>query len=234
MSHDNAMIKTIKGLLFVMIIPIFWMVYGAFNPPAPAVNPTPSVSLSSIKNWPPELNKEYPDLKLYDHIGRTFQLSDFKGRVIVIEPIGMNCPACQAFSGAHKYGPFRNSQAQKNVPSFDKIFYKYIPELEFNDRHVIFVQLLIYDMNMKHPGPNDAINWGRHFRISSKKGHFTAVSLVDLRGQDSYKMIPGFQLIDRQFILRADSTGHNPQDDLYYKLLPLLDEIMYEPTRKVR
>ncbi len=208
------------------------MTYAVFNTSNPPTKKNQAAI--TIKNWPPQINKEYPDLKLYDHIGRTFNLSQYKGRVIVIQPIGMNCPACQAYSGAHKYGPFRDNTVQEYIHSFEDIFYKYIPQLEFNDRHVIFIQLLIYNMDMDHPSMKDAINWGRHFRISSKKGHYTAVSLVDLRNQDSFKMIPGFQLIDRNFILRSDSTGHNPKDDLYYRLIPHLDEIMYEPTKKKR
>jgi hypothetical protein len=44
----------------------------------------------------------------------------------------------------------------------------------------------------------------------------------------SRDLIPGFQMIDKHFILRSDSTGPSPADDLYSKLLPqirmLLDE----------
>jgi hypothetical protein len=38
----------------------------------------------------------------------------------------------------------------------------------------------------------------------------------------SYKMIPGFQLVDRAFILRADATGHTPTHNLWEDLLPML------------
>lgn len=33
-----------------------------------------------------------------------------------------------------------------------------------------------------------------------------------MQNQASYNMIPGFQLIDQNFILRSDSTGHNPKE----------------------
>ncbi|MDV6032997.1 MAG: hypothetical protein F9B45_23510 [Phycisphaera sp. RhM] len=51
---------------------------------------------------------------------------------------------------------------------------------------------------------------------------------IVLRGDPSmlsrqtYEMIPGFQLIDRDFVLRSDSCGHHPHDDLYKDLLPML------------
>ncbi len=44
--------------------------------------------------------------------------------------------------------------------------------------------------------------------------------------QVSYKMIPGFQLIDPEFVLRADSTGHHPKHDLFTELLPRLGEMV--------
>ncbi len=57
---------------------------------------------------------------------------------------------------------------------------------------------------------------------------YVVFSERDLRGDASYNMIPGFQLIDRDSILRKDSTGHQPRHNLWKELLPevrrLLDE----------
>jgi len=39
--------------------------------------------------WPPVAGEQYPDLQLLDHRGETVQLSDFAGKVILVEPIGM-------------------------------------------------------------------------------------------------------------------------------------------------
>jgi hypothetical protein len=42
-------------------------------------------------------------------------------------------------------------------------------------------------------------------------------------------MIPGFQLIDADFVLRFDASGHHPKHDLWRELLPavpsLIDEV---------
>ena len=43
----------------------------------------------SVSPWPPEVGKPYPDLNLYDHRGNLVKLSQFKGKVLLIEPIGM-------------------------------------------------------------------------------------------------------------------------------------------------
>ncbi|PCJ99090.1 MAG: hypothetical protein COA45_06510 [Zetaproteobacteria bacterium] len=171
--------------------------------------------------WPPILNQAYPDLELIDQDGESFKLSYLKGKVIIIEPIGMNCPACQAFSGAHDYGAFKNNAIEKHSQSFRKIFPLYAKGLELPSKDVIFVQLLLYDMRMGKPTPKNAREWARHFKIYKKNNHFVAVSPYDMRSDASFKMIPGFQLIDRNFILRIDSTGHSPKHGLYKHLIPM-------------
>lgn len=39
--------------------------------------------------WPPVAGQPYPDLELRDFRGETVQLSSFRGKVLLIEPIGM-------------------------------------------------------------------------------------------------------------------------------------------------
>ena len=72
--------------------------------------------------WPPKLGKSYPDLEVIDHTGRTFRLSSLKGSVLVIEPIGMTCPACQAFSGAKQVGAFEGVTPQADLDSIEELF----------------------------------------------------------------------------------------------------------------
>lgn len=40
-------------------------------------------------DWPPQPGHAYPDLELVDQTGRPVRLSSFKGRVILVEPVGM-------------------------------------------------------------------------------------------------------------------------------------------------
>ncbi len=176
--------------------------------------------------WPPVVGQRYPDLDLIDQEGQAFKLSHLRGRVIVIEPTGMNCPACQAFSGAHKYGAYENNPVQEYVKSFKEIFPLYAKGLKLPSRDVVFVQLLLYDMTLGAPRPEDAAKWAKHFQISKRENHYVAVSPFDLRSDASYKLIPGFQLIDKDFILRADSSGHNPKHDLYRQLIPFVPKLV--------
>ena len=41
-----------------------------------------------------------------------------------------------------------------------------------------------------------------------------------LVSDDSFRMIPGLQLVDRDFVLRYDSAGRRPPHDLWTELWP--------------
>jgi cytochrome oxidase Cu insertion factor (SCO1/SenC/PrrC family) len=70
-------------------------------------------------DWPPRLNETYPDLVLIDQEGREMRLSSLRGKVILLEPVGLSCPACLAFSGGHLFGPFRGVAPQPNLERID-------------------------------------------------------------------------------------------------------------------
>jgi hypothetical protein len=180
--------------------------------------------------WPPQVGKVYPDLILIDQTGQEFLLSDYKGYIIIIEPVGMNCPACQAFSGAERKGAFQNNPVQKGLPPFKELFPSYTDGLQLPHPKIVFIQLLLYDMSLGPPAAKHAEIWAEHFGFKKENNEIDAVSPYDLRGKASYNLIPGFQLIDSNFILRSDSTGHFPRDGLYWTLLPMVRELLKEKT----
>ena len=49
-----------------------------------------------------------------------------------------------------------------------------------------------------------------------------------LIGPASHAMIPGFQLIDRDFVLRFDASGHRPRHDLWRDLMPAIPGLLAE------
>ncbi|MDH3285081.1 MAG: hypothetical protein OEQ13_10100, partial [Acidobacteriota bacterium] len=73
----------------------------------------------AVPFWPPVVGERYPDLELLDQTGRRMRLSELSGRPILLEPVGMSCPACQAFSGAHRdgVGPFGDVRPQQGLGS---------------------------------------------------------------------------------------------------------------------
>lgn len=157
--------------------------------------------------WPPALGQRYPDVSLLDRDGEPVRLSGWQGEVLLIEPVGMTCPACQGFSGGNELGGYGGVKVPESVWSVERLLERYGEGVDLDD--VVFVQLLLYDMGMGPPTPAAAAAWDDHFGISERGGH-VLVPDGDLRNRATYDLIPGFQLVDRDFVLRWDASGHSP------------------------
>lgn len=176
--------------------------------------------------WPPRLSQRYPDLELVDQTGALVRLSSFEGSVILIEPVGMTCAACQAFSGAHRRGAFGGIVPQQGLLSIEELFPRFASGLSFSDDRLVFVQLILYSMSMGAPSPDDVRAWARHFGFERSKNRIVLAGTASLLGPASFNMVPGFQLVDRNFVLRADSTGHSPRHNLFDHLLPMVPQLL--------
>ncbi|BBM86474.1 hypothetical protein [Candidatus Uabimicrobium amorphum] len=192
-------------------------------------NEKPGQTVAKTKknfSWPPVLGKEYPNLQLYNHRGEFVRLNKFKGKIIVVEPIGMNCPACNAFAGANdkSIGKFSGISPQANLPSFKEALKTY-GGIDFSKEDIIYIHLLLYDLKMQAPTQQDAKNWAKHFAIHSKN-EMVLVGTKEMQGRASYRMIPGFYLIDENFMVVSDSTGHHPKHNLYTELIPKLKKLL--------
>jgi thiol-disulfide isomerase/thioredoxin len=176
--------------------------------------------------WPPRVGEPYPDLRLVDQTGQPVALSSFKGSVILIEMIGMTCPACQAFSGANRIGSFRGVTPTGGLPSIDELVPDYARGVAFPGDDVVFVQLLLFNMEMEPPTPEDAAAWAAHFHRDRARRQYVLAGGPALHNRASYVMVPGFQLVDRHFVLRWDATGHSPRHNLYRELLPALPGLL--------
>jgi len=187
----------------------------------------PSVQLmASGTTWPPEVGAPYPDGTFIDQDGNSVKLSSLKGSVLLIEPIGMTCAACQAFSGAHSYGALGGVTPQKGLPSIEKLFPQYTKGLSLRNSRLRFIQILFYDLNMKAPTAQDVKEWTKQFRMKRSDNYLVLAAPRAFQGRATSNMIPGFQLVDQDFILRADATGHSPQHDLYRELLPMVRKLL--------
>lgn len=177
--------------------------------------------VSSKESWPPVLNMPYPDLKLMNQDGKMTQLSQFKGKLIIVEPIGMSCQACNAFADSNGAGGFAGQSQQKGLPSFHKLIKDY-GRVQFPNPDIVVVHLLLYDRGMKPPSLKDAKAWADHFGLKTYNNEYV---LVGKKQHQVYELVPGFQLIDRDFRLVSDSTGHHPRNDLYRHLMPMLGRL---------
>ena len=187
-----------------------------------AVKP-PSATLKQSKQvlaaFPPIVGKRYPNLQLFDSSGRIVSLASLRGRPLLIEPIGMNCAACQAFSGGGRYGGFGGVTPQAGLPSFDELLAKYA-RVQFSNSDILLVQIIFYNSKMQAPTPADIRAWERHFRL--RRSNIKVLGATEDVRRAAQSLIPGFQLIDRNFMLKLDATGHRPTHDLYRDLLPAL------------
>ena len=175
--------------------------------------------------WPPQKHRTYPDLELIDQDGEVTRLSDFRGRVILVEPVGIPCEACVAYSGGQHVGAFEGVEPQEGLQSIAEYAQEY-GGIPLDDSRIVHVQLLLFNHALDAPSEEEAQRWARHFNLDRSQNKLVLVGTPSMATKASRNLIPGFQLIDRDFILRADSTGTAPQDDLYSDLLPMLGRIV--------
>ncbi len=177
-------------------------------------------------SWPPKLGQHYPDLQVIDHHGTKRRLSDFAGKVLLVEPVGMNCPACNAFAGAQVNGGFNGLTPQDGLASIERYLPDYAGGVTLGEGDLVLIHLLLYDFFMEAPDVEDARMWAEHFGLDQRTNVHVVVSARDMRGRASFDMVPGFHLVDRQFRLRKDSTGHRPRHNLFTELLPEIPSLL--------
>ena len=140
----------------------------------------------------------------------------------------MNCAACNAFAGANdkNIGKFSGISPQANLPSFKQALKTY-GGVDFAKEDIVYVHLLLYNLQMKTPTQQDAKNWAKHFAIHSEN-EMVLVGTKEMQGKASYGMIPGFYLIDENFVVVSDSTGHHPKHNLYTQLIPHIKKLVQQ------
>jgi cytochrome oxidase Cu insertion factor (SCO1/SenC/PrrC family) len=79
--------RTIGIAVLVVIAAV--LVYLALQPPPPQPQPPPSTSETNTIG-----RTAAPDFSLQDVQGNEFKLSDFRGKVVVLEFMGTTCPHC--------------------------------------------------------------------------------------------------------------------------------------------
>ncbi|MEM7311819.1 MAG: hypothetical protein AAF497_01580 [Planctomycetota bacterium] len=182
-------------------------------------------SLNANVDWPPRLGQAYPDLTLTDIYGRKVQLSRFRGRTLLIEPIGMACKACQAFAGGHHVGDFMGMKAQPGLKSFKEYVKVLGKGVNLNDSRIVSIQVLFFGPNShRAPTLKEAQAWAQHYGSYSPE---TIVLFADqgMIRPETKSIIPGFQLVDRDFTLRCDA-GNAPRQDVYRDLIPMIRQVI--------
>jgi hypothetical protein len=181
--------------------------------------------------WPPRVGERYPNLRLLNSRGERIALDSLAGRVILVDPIGMDCPACNAFAGGNRPGAsgFQGVQPQGGLPAVEELLDSYAEGISLSDDRIALVHLLLYRPGRNGPPKLETARlWAEHFEIEESEDTMVLVGESYLIGPASYNMIPGFHLIDAGFVLRFDATGHKPKHNLWSELLPAVPSLINE------
>ncbi len=171
---------------------------------------------------------------MVNYDGQEFRISDFEGRVILLGLVSMQSPVSNAYAGGGYKGGFGGVEPRPGLGSLDDYLEKHAGGLTPDFSDLVVVHLLIYDEDRRAPTIDDAMRWAEHFDLSGRPNVYVAVARRDLRGRDSAAMTPGFQLVDKNAILRADSTGFEPRHDLFGELLPEIPNLLRESVVAAR
>jgi hypothetical protein len=181
-----------------------------------------------LRDWPPAVGQFYPSLVLKDQTGQVTTLSDFRGKVVLVELVGLTCRACHAFAGGNEPGMdrFRGIEPQRGLGSIEQYAQGYA-KVSLDHPDIVFVQLVLYGMDGRSPpSEEDARAWATHFGMD--RGQNEVVLIGDQRfiSPETRRLIPGFHLIDESGILRAMSSNDPRHDRLHESLLPKLASLV--------
>jgi len=199
--------------------------------PTPEFRPGPAVAKHNpdapLRGWPPVVGRPYPEIALIDQSGRVTSLSEFRGKVVLVELVGLTCRACHAFAGGNEpsIGLFRGISPQDGLGSIEKYSRQYA-KLSLDHPDIVFVQLALYGMDGQSPPTLDDVKgWAHHFGMDRYRNEIVLVGDARFINPETRRLIPGFHLIDRQGILRAIHSNDPRHDNLWSSLLPTMGEL---------
>jgi len=218
------------------LLSLLWLAMGAVGclveaEPAAEAQPVVEAERAVVADhiWPPRVGEAYPNLRLRNSKGERVPLERFRGKVILVEPIGMDCPACNAFAGGNRPGSagFQGVAPQAGLPSIEEILRDYAGGVSLSDDRLVLVHLLLYAPGQQGPPSLEMARvWAEHFELEESGNTTILVGEDYLIGPESYRMVPGFQLIDRDFVLRYDGSGHRPRHDIWTELMPAVRSLL--------
>ncbi len=187
---------------------------------------------NELANWPPQVGESFPAIALVDHEGTPISVEAWKGKPTLIELVAMTCAGCQAFSGGLSHGGYQGFASQGGIESIEKYYNQYSGGHELFSGEINFAQIIIYNLRLEPARPEDLRGWRHHFGFDQ---HPTAQILTGgkpLANQASFRMIPGFILLDRDLVVQYDATGHSPRHNLYTELLPNIGSVLARVSKR--
>ena len=113
------------------------------------------------------------------------------------------------------------------MPSLDNAAHDY-GDVSLDDERLVVVHLLLYGPSLNAPTVDDARRWAEHFGLDERPGHVVLVGDKRMQSPATYAMVPGLQLIDRDFRLRFDAAGNGAPHDMWTDLWPAVGSFLDE------
>lgn len=238
----NISLKVLFSLLFVLIFLSIMRIEATKKPPEEIKQILEQQQEERIKlaageplndklpnPWPPKMNKPYPDLPLVASDGTNFKLANYKGKVIVLSFLDMSSPTAQAQSGAGLSGAYGVTVDKDPLARPFSDVFRTIPESEdmnYPHKDLLEIIVLVYSQEGQQTTVDDAQNWAEHFDLSREDNVIVAVPVKDIRSDETGEVLNGYQLIDKNMILRVDSSGSSPKHNLKMTLMPLVPKLL--------
>ena len=179
-----------------------------------------------VSGWPPKVGSKFPQIELVDHTGARFNLANLAGKPTLVEIVAMSCAGCQAYSGGNRFGGYGGFPAQADMQSIDEYFTRFTGGLKLDSNKLNFVQIIIYNLRLEPAEPKQLEAWRQHFHFDKQINAHVLSGGAALANKDSFNMIPGFLLLDKDQVVRYDATGHTPRHNLYTELLPAVRKMI--------
>lgn len=171
-------------------------------------------------SWPPKVGDPFPDIAFLDYRGQEVRLTDFRGKVLLVEPVGMSCKACNSLADRFSRGAYLGAQKQNGMPNMEELLRRFGKGLTLSHPDILHVQLILYDLTNEQPDGEDAKLWSEHFRFDRDPNVIVLVPKEDPRNRKTFEAIPGVWLIDRVLVVIADATGRNPGATIWDDVMP--------------
>ena len=185
------------------------------------------VSSSPTGQWSPTVGQTAPTLQVVDHRGEPFDLANLTEKVVLLEYVGMQCPACQSLSDAESFGTFGGVSAQPMLQSVKQLLERFGAGTDIQDDRLVFAQLILYDLDTGSPSFETVQDWASHFQFDQRPNHYVLKGTPQLQSKIPTSMVPGFLLIDKQGLVRCLSDKSDPLV-LYEELLPMVPRLLAE------
>ncbi|MBV1889194.1 MAG: hypothetical protein KUG67_03010 [Proteobacteria bacterium] len=88
------------------------------------------------------------------------------------------------------------------------------------------LKIIVYGTDGAAGSRDDAEQWAEHFRLNEEDNIIVAAPSKDMRSDESQSLVRGFQLLDKNMMLRVDSSGVMPKHNLQMTLAPLVPKLI--------